>query len=305
MRLLLRQSDGSFSLTEDRISNVPPYAILSHTWGADEVTFKDISNNTGKKKNGYKKIRFCGIQAAKDGLQYIWVDNCCIDKSSSAELAEAINSMFRWYRAAARCYVYLSDVSKGGHKSLWNEAFEMSRWFTGWTLQELIAPASVEFFSTEMLRLGDKNSLELQIHKVTGIPTQALRGSSLSDFTVAERMSWARKRETIRKEDEAYCLLGIFGVHIPLIYGEREGAFERLVEAIDKRSNGKFFTLIPWRVSKKLPKPAVSTSLINPNLSRQTVAADFLALFSSFKDTTSPRTRCDGWTNARSEGFLA
>lgn len=268
MHLLLRQSDGNYSLTEDLFSNIPPYAILSHTWGAEEVTFKDISNNVGKNKNGYNKIRFCGEQAAKDGLQYIWIDTCCIDKSSSAELTEAINSMFRWYREAAKCYVYLSDVSTNDKNDLWMEihwprVFLKSRWFTrGWTLQELIAPASVEFFSPDRQRLGDKKSLELQIHEVTGIPQQALRGSPLSDFTVAERMSWAEKRETTRKEDEAYCLLGIFGVHIPLIYGERESAFERLVEAIDKRSKGKFFTFILGRNFRKLSKPAVTTTLI-------------------------------------------
>ena len=249
MRLLTRGSDGNFSLTEDIIGHIPEYAILSHTWGAEEVTFKDISNNVGKKKKGYEKIRFCAEQAAKDGLQYIWVDTCCIDKTSSAELTEAINSMFRWYRGAAKCYVYLSDVLEGGHRSLWNGAFEKSRWFTrGWTLQELIAPNTVKFFSSDGQLIGTKWSMQRRIEGITGVPMQALRGSPLSDFTVAERMSWASKRETTRKEDEAYCLLGIFSVHIPLIYGEREGAFERLVEAIEKRSKGKFFTLIFRRV---------------------------------------------------------
>jgi NACHT domain/Heterokaryon incompatibility protein (HET) len=239
MRLLEWKSDGDFSLTKDLIHDIPPYAILSHTWGADteEVTFKDLTDGTGKSKAGYNKIRFCGEQARCDGLQYIWVDTCCIDKSSSAELTEAINSMFRWYREAAKCYVYLSDVSKGncdehGHlsRSIWKSAFRGSRWFTrGWTLQELIAPTSVEFYSSEGMRLGDKRSMEQQIHEITNIPVRALRGNPLSDFSFEERLSWAIKRETTREEDKAYSLLGIFDIYMPLIYGEGgENALKRL-----------------------------------------------------------------------------
>jgi hypothetical protein len=152
---LLQMKSNDFSLIEYVGSNIPPYAILSHTWGADEeeVTFKDISDGTGKSKVGYHKIRFCGEQTARNGLQYFWVDTCCIDKSSSAELSEAINSMFRWYQNATRCYVYLPDVSvcnpQDGDSEWsprWKPEFRRSKWFTrGWTLQELIAPASVEF----------------------------------------------------------------------------------------------------------------------------------------------------------------
>jgi hypothetical protein len=114
MRLLERKNDGEFTLTKDIIDNIPNYTILSHTLGADteEVTFRDLTDGTGKDKTGYNKIRFCGEQARHDGLQYFWVDTCCIDKSNNAELAEAINSMFRWYRHAAKCYVYLSDVPR-------------------------------------------------------------------------------------------------------------------------------------------------------------------------------------------------
>jgi hypothetical protein len=250
MRLLRLEDEGEFSLVDIVGKNVLPYAILSHTWGADdeEVTYKDLVDGTGKSKAGYDKIRFCGKQAANDGLQLFWVDTCCIDKSSSAELQEAINSMFRWYRNATRCYVYLSDVSIGDcdqnsqfSQFPWESAFRASRWFTrGWTLQELLAPASVEFFSQEGKRLGDKKSLERQVHEITGIALEALQGSSLSCFSVAERFSWAEKRETTRKEDAAYSLLGIFDIHMPLIYGEgSEEAFIRLKEEIDKVSKSK------------------------------------------------------------------
>ncbi|RYP70100.1 hypothetical protein DL769_005077 [Monosporascus sp. CRB-8-3] len=233
MRLLRRSNTGDFSLTKDLVGDetIPPYAILSHTWGGDaeEVTFEDLTNGTGKNKPGYEKIRFCGEQAGQDDLQYFWIDTCCIDKSNHIELQDAINSMFRWYQIAAKCYVYLSDVSTAKRKAdgefskfTWEPAFRESRWFSrGWTLQELLAPRSVEFFSRE------------------GIAIPALRGTPLSKFGVEERLSWAKSRRTTRKEDKAYSLLGIFGIYMLPNYGEGEqNAFERLRKKIDKLSNG-------------------------------------------------------------------
>jgi len=250
MRLLSLQGDGGVSMTSQLLDEdiaQHRYAILSHTWGkdSDEVTFEDILEGSGRDKAGYDKIKFCGEQAARDGLQYFWVDTCCIKKSSDAELSEAINSMFRWYQGAARCYVYLPDVPRRvdvgdepNSRSTWKLAFRKSRWFTrGWTLQELLAPEFVEFFSKEKERLGDKESLKQLLNDITGIPLDALQGCHLSKFPVNERMAWAAKRETKRKEDEAYSLLGIFNIHMPLIYGEgREHAFFRLKEEIEKRA---------------------------------------------------------------------
>jgi hypothetical protein len=201
---------------------------------------------TWKRKAGYRKLQFCSKQAENDGLHFFWVDSCCIDKSSSAELSEAINSMYRWHRGAKKCYVYLTDVGKDDTDLINSSAqlppksaFRTSRWFTrGWTLQELLAPLSVEFFSQDGERLGDKKSLESLIHDITGIATQALGGDSLSRFSVDERMSWVTKRETTLEEDKAYSLLGIFDIHMPLIYGEGEqNAFFRLKEEIKKRQN--------------------------------------------------------------------
>ena len=252
MRLLERNSAGELSLTKDFVGdNIPKYAILSHTWGADteEITFQDLMDGTGKSKAGYKKIRFCGEQARRDGLQYFWVDTCCIDKSSSAVLSEAIISMFRWYHNAAKCYVYLSDISRlafnvnGKCNQLpWESAIQNSKWFTrGWTLQELLAPATVKFFSKDWEQLGDKKSLERNIHEITGIPVKALQGSPLSNFSVTERLLWAEKRETTREEDKAYSLLGIFNIQMPVLYGEgRENAFKRLREEINKPLKGKY-----------------------------------------------------------------
>jgi len=161
--------------------------------------------------------------------------------------------MFGWYQNAVKCYVYLSDVSTPKPKAndcvsefTWESAFRASRWFTrGWTLQELLAPSSVEFFSRESKRLGDKTTLEGQIHDITGIAFLAIRGTPLSQFGVNERLSWIRNRQTKLEEDTAYSLLGIFDVHMPLIYGEgRNNAFKRLQEEIDKRSNGKHIILV-------------------------------------------------------------
>jgi hypothetical protein len=255
MRLLEYNDESEFRLIDSFGDETPQYAILSHTWGAEEVTFRDLMDGTGKSKAGYDKIRFCAQQAADDGLQYFWVDTCCIDKSSSAELQEAINSMFRWYRYATKCYVYLSDVWARKHQAsdrlseqIWESAFRSSKWFTrGWTLQELLAPGpdSVEFFSHEGDRLGDKRTLEQQIHEITGIPITALRGTPLSQFDVGDRLSWAENRQTTREEDKAYSLFGIFDVQIPLLYGERrDKAFKRLLEEIDKPLKSKRGTAV-------------------------------------------------------------
>ncbi|CAN9091656.1 unnamed protein product [Alternaria alternata] len=245
MRLLRHDDGGRFSLVEyvGRDSPPPPYATLSHTWGADheEVTFKDLTEGTGKSKVGYLKLSFCAKQAARDNLQFFWVDTCCIDKSNSVELSEAINSMFRWYHNSAKCYVYLSDVATTGSANI-HESFQKSKWFTrGWTLQELLAPPCVEFFSKEGNRLGDKNSLVTQIAAITSISARALQGAALSDIIVEERMSWARGRVTKREEDIAYCQLGIFDIYMPLIYGEGErNALERLRKKIAKASKDEW-----------------------------------------------------------------
>lgn len=247
MRLLHLDTNGDLSLGEYVGSDIPPYAILSHTWGAlhEEVTFKDLIEGTGKDKKGYCKITFCGNQAAKDNLEYFWVDTCCIDKSSSAELSEAINSMFNWYKKSRLCYVYLEDVNNDG------EDLASSRWFTrGWTLQELLAPAQVVFYSNDWKSLGNKPTLAPAISQITGIDPNALQGSNTLDYiqntSIAKRMSWASKRKTTREEDIAYCLLGLFNVNMPLLYGEGEKAFLRLQEEIMKSSSDQ--SLLAWRL---------------------------------------------------------
>jgi hypothetical protein len=246
MRLLKREPNGQLVLTKHNDKDIPIYAILSHTWGKEEVSFQDVEAGIGHSKASWKKIQFCANKAAADGLRYFWIDTCCIDKRNAVELATAINSMFRWYQKAERCYVYLSDVSirdegqRGQSNPAWEAAFRRSRWFTrGWTLQELIAPTLVDFYSLEGERLGSKLSLEEIVHDITGISRNALRGDALSNFRIDERMSWAEHRDTTLEEDKAYCLLGIFDVSMSLIYGEgREKAFRRLQQKVHKSNKG-------------------------------------------------------------------
>lgn len=248
MRLLQIQGAGTFSLINFEGGPVPPYAILSHTWGADdeEVTFSDLALGTEETKAAYRKLAFCGAQAKNDGLQFFWIDTCCIDRSSSSELSEAIISMFRWYKGAAKCYVYLSDVSIANFATN-GQTLQESRWFKrGWTLQELLAPTYIEFFSRELSRLGDKESLLPRIVEATGIPFEALRGNPLSQFSIKARISWLGERQTKREEDRAYCLLGLLDIQMVPLYGEGQRmAFRRLFGELSKSSPFQSLALAP------------------------------------------------------------
>ncbi|KAK1975373.1 HET domain-containing protein [Colletotrichum cereale] len=231
-------------------SSIPKsYVALSHRWEVDEVTYQDVINHpeTLARKRGWTKIRATCRIALERGHDYAWVDTCCIDKTSSAELSEAINSMFKWYSNAAVCYAFMSDVGT-------NQPFAESLWFTrGWTLQELVAPGEILFFDRDWDLIGTGAQLCDIIHGRTGISKKILlHGSApgpsiralLSSIPVAVRMSWAATRLTTREEDRAYSLLGIFGVNMPMLYGEGSGAFMRLQEEIIKEAND--LTLFAW-----------------------------------------------------------
>jgi hypothetical protein len=244
MHLLRRCADGTLSL-ETKHKDIPPYAILSHRWVDDEPTFQDVVQGMGRNKTGYEKLQFCARQAARDGLDYFWVDTVCIDKTSSAELSESLISMFRWYHEAAKCYVYLLDVVSVGSD------FGKSAWFTrGWTLQELIAPKTVEFYSVKEVFLGTKESLESEIHSITKIPVGALRGEDMSSFSIAERLSWVGNRTTTREEDRGYCLLGIFDISMPVLYGEGDKAFDRLALELQRRSKSQYILVEVWGLER-------------------------------------------------------
>ncbi|KAH8762778.1 hypothetical protein BGZ57DRAFT_943814 [Hyaloscypha finlandica] len=203
-----RNSAGQLSLTKDLIGDdIPKYAILSHIWGmdAEEVTFRDMIDGTSEDKPGYDKVRFCGERAKRDRLRFFWVNTCYINKSNAVELQKAINLMFRWYQNTAKYYVYLSDVSTRKRKA--GDRLSEHTWELAFLLK-LLAPGlgSVEFFSQEKDHLGDKRTLEQQIHEITGIPIT-----------------------TTYEEDKAYSLFGIFNIQIPLLYGKgKNKALKRL-----------------------------------------------------------------------------
>jgi tetratricopeptide (TPR) repeat protein len=241
MRLLCFNQLKQLVSTDFRGKTIPPYAILSHRWGDAEILFEDIGSGTYKeKKDGYRKLQFCAEQAAQDKLQYFWIDTCCIDRWNLHERSRAINSMFLWYKNATRCYVFLSDVSvpivtETLQRSSWETSFRASAWFTrGWTLQELIAPVSVQFFSCEGRQIGDKMSLDQLVHEITSIPLAALRNDPLDQFTTSERARWSENRETTEDEDIVYCLLGVLDVSMLTSYGEgRESASRRLQAEVE------------------------------------------------------------------------
>ncbi|KAK3371549.1 heterokaryon incompatibility protein-domain-containing protein [Lasiosphaeria ovina] len=227
------------------------YAVLSHTWRGDSEPshqdFKFQSSTGDIAHERFAKIRKTCELASEQRIPYAWVDTCCIDKTSSAELTEAINSMFKWYQEAAVCYVYLSDLEEDDGRDI-HDVLKLTKykWFRrGWTLQELIASRHIQFYDRSWKRRGDKASLRQTLYAITKIDEEVLADSSLlPTIPVARRMSWAAKRQTTREEDLAYCLFGIFNVHLPLIYGEGTRAFIRLQEAIAQDNND--LSLFAW-----------------------------------------------------------
>ncbi|KAI0330781.1 HET-domain-containing protein [Cubamyces sp. BRFM 1775] len=202
------------------------------------------------------KIRSACAVALEDSYELLWIDACCIDKSSSAELTEAVNSMFEWYSRADVCYVYLEDVDDDDNVDTADSQFRQARWHRrGWTLQELIAPRSVVFLSSGWCPMGMKSNLARLLEEITGVDHAILTHKvSLSTISVARRMSWASRRETTRPEDEAYSLMGIFGVHMAPIYGEGRNAFVRLQEEILKAIPDQ--SIFAWGRKFPPPRPA-------------------------------------------------
>lgn len=240
----------SFELEEFHDCTQVKYAILSHRWEEQEVLFKDMVHANGSVKQltsmkGWYKIERSCKEAATRNYEYVWVDTCCIDKSSSAELQEAINSMFRWYACAEICFAFLSDVQWSTDAS----TFDRSQWFErGWTLQELLAPRHLVFFDSNWQRIDSRKTMATRISTITGIPDRFLYGSfnpnwqSKTRPCIAAVMSWASNRKTTRLEDRAYSLLGLFDVNMPMLYGEGEKAFYRLqVELLQQNEDQSIF----------------------------------------------------------------
>ena len=292
MRLLRSIGDDPQLERYNDETHVPAYAILSHTWmdEHDEVSFADLSHLVdAKTKAGWSKVQSARRQALHDGYEYLWVDTCCIDKTSSAELTEAIASMWRWYNNPGACYVYLPDLRPDSYtawapteaKSLAEDerarlqhqsaslrllqALYRCRWFSrGWTLQEMLAPPApenVRFFDSHWTEIGNRSSLAEDLAKVTGVDLACLRGSQrLDSYSVAQRMSWAARRKTTRVEDRAYSLLGIFNVNIPIMYGEGHKAFLRLQEEILRTHSDHTIFVWDWREADAISYPDMDSS---------------------------------------------
>ncbi|KAH9212100.1 hypothetical protein DL95DRAFT_509798, partial [Leptodontidium sp. 2 PMI_412] len=257
MRLL--RTDGTLKFAWANEEKGPKYSILSHTWGEEEVVFSDMisAGSTGvvsesvRAKKGFQKIkRLCDL-ASIGGFEYCWIDTACIDKGSSAELGEALNSLYKWYHNSAVCYIFLEDLN-GNHQLRRPIRFRSCRWFRrGWTLQELIASRNRKFYDkngTDISAAAEDIGIHFDeiIEKQTGIELAILRHEmSVKEVNVATRMRWAAGRETTRGEDIAFCLLGIFDIHMPILYGQgRNRAFRRLQEEILKNSSDE--SIFAW-----------------------------------------------------------
>lgn len=289
MRLL---NTTTFELKEFLDEDLPEYAILSHTWIGDEIVYQDLQTRDGswkKKTKSFKKLSGFGSIALESGYAWCWIDTVCIDKSSSAELSEAINSMFRWYARSHVCFAYLSDVRVDHADPDEVEQFEMSRWhMRGWTLQELLAPERVEFYDVNWHQFGTRTTLNESISRITGIRAEVLKQkfdvqSSQKQYCVAEKMSWAANRGTSRVEDLAYCLLGIFDINMPLLYGEGNRAFERLQFQILAETED--LTLFAWK--GKSPDIKYGRSLFHRSFHHLIAESP-----SDFCESTSD---CDSW----------
>lgn len=260
---------------------VPSYAILSHLWvEGQEISFREFTDlsPSATTRSGFHKIQNACEIALKDGIEWIWIDTNCIDKASSAELTEAINSMYTWYRGAEVCYAYLSDVPElDVEQEDPLRLFRQSRWFhRGWTLQELIGPRQMVFYSQTWTRIGDRSQfLAGAISSVTGIEVSLLQGrTDLHEVSIAKKMSWAATRQTSRVEDVAYCLLGIFDVNIPLLYGEGSKAFIRLQEEIIRTSNDH--TIFCW--TRNAGVPSEWTSMLAPSPKAFSKSSDYFPI---------------------------
>lgn len=284
---------------------IPPYIILSHRWGEEEVSYKDL---TEPKKDpstlhGWTKLdSFCSL-AKQDGWEWVWMDTCCIDKSSSAELSEAINSMYQWYSEAEFCIAYLADISvlkdeTEGQRKL----FKQSEWFErGWTLQELLASRELVFYDKNWENIGTRTTMRVHVSRATRIHSVHL--SRPLEASVAAKMSWASKRQTSRPEDVAYSLLGLFEVNMPLLYGEGGlKAFIRLqYEIVRSRRDESIFAWTRLSVDHHLPAPG----LLAPNPENFFDSGDIVPIHSGDFERAklhAPHILFDGlaWTLERS-----
>ncbi|KAI5992971.1 heterokaryon incompatibility protein-domain-containing protein [Pisolithus albus] len=260
----IQHAEVAYDVIEERGDGATTYAILSHRWERNsEVAYEEMiglmkmeerKRDEVRHRSGYQKIIKTCQQARKDGYEWLWIDTCCIDKRSSAELSEAINSMYQWYQGAKVCYAYLNDVEQPTfptkyNKEMYGKSYGWPEWFMrGWTLQELIAPRQIGFFNRDWAPIGNKRHLAPVLAAITRIPCDVLRdGLTGKRLSVAQIMSWAADRKTTRVEDRAYSLMGLFEVNMPMVYGEGKKAFHRLqLEIIRTSGDQSIFAWDLW-----------------------------------------------------------
>lgn len=277
MRLL---NATSLSFKEFLGHSIPKYDIVSHRWSDEELTFEDFA--TGKPQEGYgwtKIVKACEMARQQD-YRWVWIDTICIDKKSSAELSEAINSMYTWYWRSDRCFVFLPHVhgvtecgcptgeyhqTFEGCTPFCRRQFRASAWFTrGWTLQELLGPLEIEFFNCYFQTIGSKETMRTYLSRATHIATEYFeRRERISGASIARKMSWASHRQTTWEEDRAYSLLGIFDVNMALLYGEGTKAFVRLqTQIIQKDTDQSIFAWWhPYKCDNIISEEGCSTGL--------------------------------------------
>ncbi|KAI5986761.1 hypothetical protein F5J12DRAFT_868177 [Pisolithus orientalis] len=243
--------------------DLPPYAILSHAWQSGEAhRFHEIGTPGVCQKPGYDKVQGCCTLALQHGLDYVWIDTCCADANSITAFDEALNSSYAWFNQAAVCFVYLHDVESRERPEQESSTFRRSKWFSrAWTLQELLAPGNVFFFAKDWKEIGTKAGLASVISSVTGIHTDALmHPERVPHFSVATRMSWAKGRKSSKPEDRVYALMGLFGVNLPIVYGQGETeTFMKLQHEIIKKSDDQ--SILAWRFFTRAPSPRTSSFL--------------------------------------------
>lgn len=238
-------------LLED-FSEPPPYAILSHVWQSGEAhRFHEIGTPGVRQKPGYEKVEGCCARALQDGLDYVWIDTCCADATNSVAFSEGLNSSYTCFAQAEVCYVYLHDVEGGDSPEQQGSTFRRCKWFDrAWTLQELLAPRNVLFFTRDWENIGTKTGLASVISSVTGIHTDALmHPERVPHFSVATRMSWAKGRKSSKPEDRVYALMGLFGVRLPILYGQGETeTFMKLQrEIMNASDDSDDHSILAWR----------------------------------------------------------
>ncbi|KAG1726863.1 uncharacterized protein EDB91DRAFT_1350428 [Suillus paluster] len=290
--------------------------MLSHRWEGTEPLLHDIKDKVVYEMTGagslVKLQSFCKI-ARKAEYHWAWVDSCCIDQHNNVEVQKSLNSMFGWYHDSALTAVYLSDVSPSSSSG----ALAKSAWNTrGWTVPEFLAPKVIRFYQQDWTPYLDdsshnhKESIKImhELQDATGIDARTLVAFQPGMRDAREKLQWVSMRITTVPEDIAYSLFGIFGVQLPILYGEnKQNALGRLLQEIVARSGditalnwvgqpSQFNSCLPASISSYAAPPRTLPSLSEDEIQtlvsslRNTVAVEFTSkLYDQLDNMNAPR----------------